>query len=391
MKLKRLTSKVLIMVFCILEFSTFQINSMVYASNLSSKIPLDTENRKIKSILSSQLGFITAKALLSDEPEIEDGTDTEEPPEIEETPGEVITPEESSLEVKLILEKDDLEKPLYKGDKFRIKVSIEEFININKEDINSIEINLSYNKEILNLIKIDGSAEDNVIYDVENDKFVIVLNSESLDEDCVCTMEFDVIEIPEDSNTTQVVISALGESLEEFNIISTNASIDIEIQKREDQIIVNAESGYIMENDEEDESSYITRIIPGTTVNSFFDNVLIITDGDIVFSKTILNEEELEEIILSDDDLISTGTVLKIGDKSFILVVTGDITGSGKITPSDLGGLKLYSIQSQDYTLELPNIKACDVNNDGKITPTDIAQLKRVLIGDMEISNTVED
>ena len=76
-------------------------------------------------------------------------------------------------------------------------------------------------------------------------------------------------------------------------------------------------------------------------------------------------------------------TITIDGNIEYILIVTGDIDGNGKITVTDLARAKLHLIETEK--LDGFELEAADLNNDGKITITDIAQIKLVLIDLLEI------
>ena len=71
----------------------------------------------------------------------------------------------------------------------------------------------------------------------------------------------------------------------------------------------------------------------------------------------------------------------KLGEetKEYTLVVTGDITGDGKLQNGDL--IKLVRYRVELITLEEPYKLAADVNGDGKVADSDIIKLARILVG----------
>ncbi|WP_288730716.1 dockerin type I repeat-containing protein, partial [uncultured Fusobacterium sp.] len=86
---------------------------------------------------------------------------------------------------------------------------------------------------------------------------------------------------------------------------------------------------------------------------------------------------------LKDTDYIGTGMKItfKLGEKTkeYTLVVTGDITGDGKLQNGDL--IKLVRYRVELITLEEPYKLAADVNGDGKVADSDIIKLARILVG----------
>ncbi len=118
------------------------------------------------------------------------------------------------------------------------------------------------------------------------------------------------------------------------------------------------------------EEEIIYRIPLGTTVEELKNNLGLILD-----TKLFRDNEELEQ-----DDIISTGTELLVDNsKTYKLVVTGDVTGTGDVTVTDISNVKLHFIG-----LELLNElkqKAADTNGDEEITITDVSQIKLHFIG----------
>ena len=86
---------------------------------------------------------------------------------------------------------------------------------------------------------------------------------------------------------------------------------------------------------------------------------------------------------LKETDYIGTGMKItfKLGEetKEYTLVVTGDITGDGKLQNGDL--IKLVRYRVELITLEEPYKLAADVNGDGKVADSDIIKLARILVG----------
>ena len=75
----------------------------------------------------------------------------------------------------------------------------------------------------------------------------------------------------------------------------------------------------------------------------------------------------------------------KLGEetKEYTLVVTGDITGDGKLQNGDL--IKLVRYRVELITLEEPYKLAADVNGDSRVTDSDIIVIARVLVNLREL------
>lgn len=85
-------------------------------------------------------------------------------------------------------------------------------------------------------------------------------------------------------------------------------------------------------------------------------------------------------IEMQDGDIITTDTAITVGnDKTYKVVVTGDITGTGDISSTDISKLKLHLVGVE--LLNEIQQKAADMNNTGSVTLTDLSQMKSALVG----------
>ena len=72
---------------------------------------------------------------------------------------------------------------------------------------------------------------------------------------------------------------------------------------------------------------------------------------------------------------VSTGDYIKdANNKVYVIVVTGDVDGNGKIDITDTGAIKLHF--SKKITLKDESFEAADTNDDGRITATDYLKIK---------------
>ena len=119
---------------------------------------------------------------------------------------------------------------------------------------------------------------------------------------------------------------------------------------------------------------YISKIKPETTVKTLKEKLS--TNATEIIVKN-------NGTTLKETDYIGTGMKItfKLGEetKEYTLVVTGDITGDGKLQNGDL--IKLVRYKVELITLEEPYKLAADVNGDGKVTDSDIIKLARILVG----------
>lgn len=113
------------------------------------------------------------------------------------------------------------------------------------------------------------------------------------------------------------------------------------------------------------DEKYIKNVEVSTTVNEFLKN--IITNQEI----EIFNENK----IVTDTEKIKTGMELKVGDKTFKIVVLGDINADGKLSLIDISKLIYHYNEDKKYLLEEEFVQAGDINADGKISIIDISKL----------------
>ena len=81
--------------------------------------------------------------------------------------------------------------------------------------------------------------------------------------------------------------------------------------------------------------------------------------------------------------LVGTGMTAVSSSATVTIVVTGDVSGDGKITITDVVKLQKYVVGSG--SLSGAYAKAADINGDGKITITDVVQAAQVTVGQRTI------
>ena len=109
-------------------------------------------------------------------------------------------------------------------------------------------------------------------------------------------------------------------------------------------------------------SGYWTGLTPGSTVEQLGKNARVYDGKTEVTSGTL-----------------STGMTAVVGNKSYTLVVTGDVNGDGTITLTDVVALQSHVLDKK--TLEGAYREAADLNGDGYVTLTDVVKAARVIIG----------
>lgn len=109
---------------------------------------------------------------------------------------------------------------------------------------------------------------------------------------------------------------------------------------------------------------------PKTTLEAFKENIK--TSGSIKILKS--------NIELQEGEIITTGTTIKVdNNRSYQVIVSGDITGTGTITTTDISKLKLHLVGK--VLLNETEEKAADINYTGDVTLTDLSQMKSTVIG----------
>lgn len=127
----------------------------------------------------------------------------------------------------------------------------------------------------------------------------------------------------------------------------------------------------------DNENKLVLKISP-KTIKKDFDELLTTNHA-----YTIIKKDGSE---LLPNEIIGTGMKLELlEDMNYTLVVTGDISGDGTVTVTDLLKAKQHFVGLEN--LEEIYEKAGDTDFNGKITVTDILQIKRNIVGLIEDFN----
>ena len=114
--------------------------------------------------------------------------------------------------------------------------------------------------------------------------------------------------------------------------------------------------------------NYLTGVSPSTSVSS------LTTSGYTVYSGSTK----------VTSGLVGTGMTAVSNGTSVTIVVTGDVSGDGRITITDV--VKLQSSVAGASKLSGAYAKAGDINGDGKVTITDVVQAAQVTVGQRTIN-----
>lgn len=119
------------------------------------------------------------------------------------------------------------------------------------------------------------------------------------------------------------------------------------------------------------ENNYILGISPETNIKNFLSNI------NIPLSYKIQNN--LGEEVSEQNSLVTTGMKIVLEDSSsYTIIVTGDISGDGKLSSSDILMLKRHLVNI--HKLDALQLKGADVNNSNSVTLTDLMQLKMATV-----------
>ncbi len=108
---------------------------------------------------------------------------------------------------------------------------------------------------------------------------------------------------------------------------------------------------------------YLTGITPNTSVSTLTGAGYTVYSGNTAVTS----------------GLVGTGMVATNGSASVTIVVTGDVSGDGKITITDV--VKLQSDVAGASSLRGAYAQAGDINGDGKVTITDVVQAAQITVG----------
>ena len=118
----------------------------------------------------------------------------------------------------------------------------------------------------------------------------------------------------------------------------------------------------------EPSGSYLTGIAPRTSVDTLIAGGYTVYSGGTQVTSGI----------------VGTGMTAANGAASVTIVVTGDVSGDGKITITDV--VKLQSSVTGANRLSGAYAAAADINGDGKVTITDVVQAAQITVGQRTIN-----
>lgn len=118
------------------------------------------------------------------------------------------------------------------------------------------------------------------------------------------------------------------------------------------------------------DAEYIYNISPGTNLYELSNNIS--TNMEYYIYDKAGNT-------IQDNQVLSTGMILENELGNYKIVVKGDLTGTGKVTITDVVKIKLHT--SKIKFLKNEFLKAADVNGDNKVTITDLVIINLASVG----------
>lgn len=117
---------------------------------------------------------------------------------------------------------------------------------------------------------------------------------------------------------------------------------------------------------------FISNVTGDTKVRDFLNNITTNTSDVVVKNSS--------GAVVGNNDLIATGMTVTFDKKVvYIVAVTGDVNGDGRVLGSDLSIMKRTLVGKR--TLGGAYLKAADTNLDGSLKGSDLSRLKRMLVG----------
>lgn len=116
------------------------------------------------------------------------------------------------------------------------------------------------------------------------------------------------------------------------------------------------------------EEEYITNIGGNTQILDFKDNLGI---SNFTFKRD-------DELVNINEDIVKTGDIITFNNKSYTLIVSGDINSDGGCTIKDIVSYRKYLLKYSEYS----NIqfKAADINQDNELTIKDLVGIRELLL-----------
>ena len=277
------------------------------------------------------------------------------------------------------------------GDEVEITYSLASMTNVGEAGIEKIKGTLLYDRQ--NFEYVDGSIKagsgwqefsaSQVVAGKLNisGKDISSVKSDQIGE--VFKLRFRVLK---DINSVETLIFSNvrggdgdGEEVPVCADVTTSIQIAKKVSQVEDK--VEARPGSLCDV----KDGIVFGVIPGSTVNDLAKE-LSANDGKLItYYGTKLATDENGNIYeenlgisktaskLTGEDLLSTGASVKVGEKSYPIVISGDVDGDGDFDMTDLA-LSMASYRETEVLTGFYK-KASDVDENGEFDMTDVAEM----------------
>lgn len=286
---------------------------------------------------------------------------------------------ENEAKVKLYCDKD-----IVAGGEINLSINLENF----KNSVDLICGSFEYDKDVFEKVtSIDFSSDNDWILDNYNeDSQIFIISNENANnkDEKIMNIKLKVRnDLPENIKNSVIELVDIEVAGNGINV-SCNTNTQINIKKAENMGETKKEAleeiNIVTEKYNVDEK-YISNISTKTNMDQFINDLETNAD-DVV----ILKEDGST---LKRDEMIGTGMTIKLirnNDQSkyveYKAVVTGDVSGDGKITATDLSVLKQTVMETTKLQDEF--FKAADIDESGVISATDLSEVNRTILGSID-------
>ena len=329
-----------------------------------------------------------------------------------------------STEVNKIVKDEEVEtkesaESLNKDDEIEVTYKLDSMTAVGDKGIRGIGALLSYNKEVLeykedslkgqNGWEVQFNPKDNI----KNHNIVVTnsLNNAEAVSEISGTAHENIL-----SNKSQQIGAIFTirftvkqdiDSIEAITLKSINGGTGTDINPTAPEVITNIQISKIVNSTEdtlttteqatcEINESLITNIDFGTTVAELEKQLSAGDNKLITYYGSKLTKDEEGNIVeqssgalktsvkLVGDDILSTGTIVKVGNKTWTIVVNGDLDGDGSLSVNDITLFKLNYIEEQALAgayLEAAEVDG-EVSDDGLTTINDLVRMILYYIGE---------
>lgn len=253
--------------------------------------------------------------------------------------------------------------------------------NLKTEVLNASEFHVNEDKKSINL-RLEDLKKEDMIVQVSDDKNTILRYVIQIDR-----ISPKVTGIEEGKTySTSVIPQSSDNDIKEVILFKDNNELEYELgnelteegqytlivkDRAGNETKINFEIKYNFElgEDYQRDGDYIIGILPNTDLKTFIINL----NGNVPYN-VYRNGE-----FLSNDSIISTGDELITNyNKTFYLIVKGDVSKDGKTTIKDLVKVRKRILELEEFN-DLQE-KAADVSNDEKITIKDLVQIRKIIL-----------